>query len=1273
MGDLVNYYIDRIANESYILTATQRESLLNIASMYGYKPANYVPAYTTLNISSTQGYNGQLGGAIIESGVVDGLSITAATGNGTTITYTANNSLVAGQVISISGLGTASGASLNLSNVNVQTANSTQFTVTSSVTGVSSGTGYVTLGNFLKVIVPNNNPFSNTTAPYNTIVVNSVPSKVTGTVGDTAVSYSSGVFNGTFPVSFVGYDTYGTNVVWYRPAALISGVSVSTASLTSASSTGTVITYVGTNSFVVGQIVTITGFSTDTYNFTSAKIASVAVDGSSFTVTSSAASSGNASGTGTATDTGFTISLTEAGRTLSPRAGERILIRGSIVGSGYGYNGNWVVLSSTDATDSTPMKAIITTQDTYTTPSITKAIAAFSSTGTVGTVAGSGPYTAAITGMANTTSFYVGQIINATSGTGNFGSGVVTVASVVSSTSITVSSTTTFSAGTVTAIRGAYYRYSIWSDSVFTQGLTAGQTVTVTGITTTSGTSPYFNLSNSTVYSVADIEAAVSRTKATVNGGSYDYTYYVSRQFSAGDVVTLRDISSGVTPSGAANLGFNLTNVEVSNTSATTTASIQNVTGNTSGNGTITYETTADPAVGHGFKVGDFVTITGITNDTNASTSKTNVYNLSSAKILAIGGSGANPTTFTVRGYWTNTYTSIQPGGNGTATSYAFTVLSAGATDTATSTGSAISKYFKLPSGSTNPGTWSSGSGALATPQVSGTWSSGGEVVYSEIPTLVLNGPTVNTNTITTVPSGTQVSTQVTVDGVTKDVVFSTLYDLPVPEYQTESVLAVHGEDISLRADNAANTSAKAYDIAGELLGYSSGDADQAFALKETEVSPRSVRVFVDTGVQWEEWLQVEHVQDYDPTSKIFEVTVAADQTVSVVFGDGVSGKIPTKESGIKAVYFSGGGTYGNVSSGTLTSWRYVPGTYANTIRNNMTVTNPNAATGGADPESNDSIRYNSPRSLRALNRAVTIDDFANLALSVDGIVKANAYAKNRSSVTVYVAPHATDSSDTTPGTDEFGAPTPSMTAYKQYVYDYLSDKVQIGTTTTVLEPTYNNVYVAINYSSLPQYNSGIVETAIKTAILNDFSYDNVTFEDVITPEEIEFKLRQVEGVSNVKVTGLYRVGGSGRNSLIGDPSEIFVFTGSNIGLTNTHSLALLSSVTFAPYLANGTTTNGSITSLTPSGTGNTINSSVFTYSLVLPVNTGQLKVSSTTNDTNLATVSVNDNVATWNVGTSAYDFKLTTIPATKIYITVTAQDGITTNTYQFKVTVASS
>jgi hypothetical protein len=67
--------------------------------------------------------------------------ITAASGDGTTITYTANNVFAPGQAITITGLSVASGSSLNFAIAIVASASYTQFTVTSPVIGVSSGSG----------------------------------------------------------------------------------------------------------------------------------------------------------------------------------------------------------------------------------------------------------------------------------------------------------------------------------------------------------------------------------------------------------------------------------------------------------------------------------------------------------------------------------------------------------------------------------------------------------------------------------------------------------------------------------------------------------------------------------------------------------------------------------------------------------------------------------------------------------------------------------------------------------------------------------------------------------------------------------------------------------------------------------------------------------------------------------------------------------------------------------------------------------------------------
>ena len=77
-----------------------------------------------------------------------------------------------------------------------------------------------------------------------------------------------------------------------------------------------------------------------------------------------------------------------------------------------------------------------------------------STTGTVGSISGTGPWTASITGMVNNAGLSIGDTITATVGTGSIGTGTITIASLVGSTGVTITATggSTPIAGTVTNI-----------------------------------------------------------------------------------------------------------------------------------------------------------------------------------------------------------------------------------------------------------------------------------------------------------------------------------------------------------------------------------------------------------------------------------------------------------------------------------------------------------------------------------------------------------------------------------------------------------------------------------------------------------------------------------------------------------------------------------------------------------------------------------------------------------------------------------------------------
>jgi len=60
VGDILSYYQDRIANEAFLATATQRASVLNLAALIGYTPSPALPATGTVTLVSDPGTTGSI-------------------------------------------------------------------------------------------------------------------------------------------------------------------------------------------------------------------------------------------------------------------------------------------------------------------------------------------------------------------------------------------------------------------------------------------------------------------------------------------------------------------------------------------------------------------------------------------------------------------------------------------------------------------------------------------------------------------------------------------------------------------------------------------------------------------------------------------------------------------------------------------------------------------------------------------------------------------------------------------------------------------------------------------------------------------------------------------------------------------------------------------------------------------------------------------------------------------------------------------------------------
>ncbi|HEX8309333.1 MAG TPA: putative baseplate assembly protein [Allosphingosinicella sp.] len=173
-----------------------------------------------------------------------------------------------------------------------------------------------------------------------------------------------------------------------------------------------------------------------------------------------------------------------------------------------------------------------------------------------------------------------------------------------------------------------------------------------------------------------------------------------------------------------------------------------------------------------------------------------------------------------------------------------------------------------------------------------------------------------------------------------------------------------------------------------ERLGASDGRPTQRFTLSKTpvlidpETGAPDLELAVEEAGDTRGWKRVD---DFYAQASDAEIYTLDPVTGTIAFAP--RGRVPIAGATVTASrYRTGGGTIGNVGAGTITRIK-------GSIRNVDSVVNPRAATGGMDSESLEETLLRAPHDLRARDRAVTAEDFADLASSVPGVAVQRAFA----------------------------------------------------------------------------------------------------------------------------------------------------------------------------------------------------------------------------------------------------------------------------------------
>jgi hypothetical protein len=297
-----------------------------------------------------------------------------------------------------------------------------------------------------------------------------------------------------------------------------------------------------------------------------------------------------------------------------------------------------------------------------------------------------------------------------------------------------------------------------------------------------------------------------------------------------------------------------------------------------------------------------------------------------------------------------------------------------------------------------------------------------------------------------------------------------------------------------------------------EVLG--SGDASQAFqsfTLKQSPLtftaspSPSGAESSLQVYVNDVRWAEAGSMTGLEPTDRKFVTKTDDASKTTVIFGNGQSGaRLPTGPGNLRAQYRSGIGRPGNVSAGQISLLMSKPlGVQA--------VTNPLRSSGGADRESMDTARKNAPRTVTALDRLVSVSDYADFSRTFAGIGKSvarRATYKRRPVVQVTIA-----GADDIPIDESSDLYANLLCALRLYGDPDVPVILQLR--------FLYLLFISANLRILPDYQWESVARTVRAKLLDTFSFERRELGQDVFLSEVIAAIQSAPGVDYVDVDKL--------------------------------------------------------------------------------------------------------------------------------------------------------
>jgi uncharacterized phage protein gp47/JayE len=294
----------------------------------------------------------------------------------------------------------------------------------------------------------------------------------------------------------------------------------------------------------------------------------------------------------------------------------------------------------------------------------------------------------------------------------------------------------------------------------------------------------------------------------------------------------------------------------------------------------------------------------------------------------------------------------------------------------------------------------------------------------------------------------------------------------------------------------------------GEVLGNGDGSqALQKFTLSHSPLTylaaptPAGAQSTLTVRVNDVEWHESDNLAALAPRDRSYITQADNVGKTSTIFGNGEHGaRLPTGLANVKAAYRYGIGKAGNVAAEQISQLATRP-------LGAKDVINPLRASGGADADSRDQARRNAPLAVEALDRLVSVEDYADFARTFAGIGKASsARLSDVRKLVVHVTIAGVDDIPIDPSTDLFVS---LVQALHQNGDPYQPIQVDVRKLELLV--------ISAGVKVLPDYQWESVEPKVRAALLNTFGFDQRDLGQSAFLSEAVSVVQAVEGVSYTK------------------------------------------------------------------------------------------------------------------------------------------------------------